>query len=368
MRRTLALLSIAILALVTLTTLSRAEVTRTLKIEIPPSAGGFAIENLAGEMRVVPGTGDAVVAVATVHAESDDLASAVRFEKVDGDPGFATYRVRYPYDRHTTFRYPAIGGGESGEGFWSSLFGGSNTSTTYDDRRVKVSGSSGALLYADVEIQVPRRAVEGKFRNMVGRLHAREIEGRLLFDTASGDVTLEKVRGEIKADTGSGDVSASDVEGSFDCDTGSGDCDLKGFRGEAVSCDVGSGTIHLKTVTARRVKADTGSGDVQALDVDAEEFEADTGSGDVELAAAGPRLSRIKADTGSGDVILRLGADASFEALADQGSGNIVNRYADATPIVKDKVVIGYRRGAAPAQIRIDVDTGSGDLTLEPGI
>ncbi len=98
---------------------------------------------------------------------------------------------------------------------------------------------------------------------------------------------------------------------------------------------------------------------------DIEEFRAGTGSGNVRLENKGSRLARVKADTGSGNVTLRLAADAAFEALADQGSGDISMGYKDAQAIVKHKEVIGYRRG--DARIKIDVDTGSGDLTIEPG-
>jgi hypothetical protein len=39
--------------------------------------------------------------------------------------------------------------------------------------------------------------------------------------------------------------------------------------------------------------------------------------------------------------------------------------FKDAQPIVRHKEVIGYRRG--DARTKIDVDTGSGDLMIEPG-
>jgi Putative adhesin len=306
-----------------------AEVTRTLRVELPAgSSGPFAIENLAGSMKVVRGSGAAVVAIATVHAEDQSLADAMRFEEVRGGVERPTWRVRYPLDRQDTLRYPG------------------GTTTKYDGHRVSVSSGSGVLLYADVEIQVPARRVEAHFRNVVGPLRAEGIEGTLRFDTDGGDVKLDGVRGEVRADTGSGDVKVTGGEGSLTCDTGSGDCDISGFHGEQVVCDVGSGHV-------------------RALEIDVEEFDADTGSGNVELAVSGGRLARVSADTGSGDVTLRLGPDASFEALADQGSGDITNRYADAQPILKHKELIGYRRG--DGRIRITVDTGSGDFTIEPG-
>ncbi|HKN47245.1 MAG TPA: DUF4097 family beta strand repeat-containing protein, partial [Candidatus Polarisedimenticolia bacterium] len=232
--------------------------------------------------------------------------------------------------------------------------------------KVTVSDSDGPLLYADVEVRVPAREIEATFRNAVGLLSARGVAGTIRFDSDSGDQTIEKVRGRIVADTGSGDVEASDVGGSLRCDTGSGDCRITGFSGEDLTCDTGSGGVIVRGAKARKLSGDTGSGRVRALDSDFEEFVADTGSGDVELQTRSvSRLRRVKADTGSGDVTLRLGPDASFEAIADQGSGDITNRYADAQPILKGKELLGWRRGNGT--IRISVDTGSGDLILDPG-
>jgi len=128
---------------------------------------------------------------------------------------------------------------------------------------------------------------------------------------------------------------------------------------------VGSGEVEVRGASAGRIELDTGSGDVRIVDTEADEIEADTGSGSLEVEADGKRLTRLKADTGSGDVRLRLGPDASFEALADMGSGDIISRYPDAQPILRKREVIGYRRGSA--QAHISVDTGSGDLILEPG-
>lgn len=364
MRRSIAVARLAASFLTLLASPVAADVTRTLTIEIPPEAGRFAVENLAGTMKVSPGSTDKVVAIATVHAESEELAGAVRFEKVDGAPGVSTWRVRYPKG-HSSFRYSGAKEGGSTVSSLLSWLGSSNASSTYDGRRVKVSSSSGVLVYADLEVRVPRRAVEGAFRNQIGRLDGANLEGDLQFDTGSGPVRLDHMKGRIAADTGSGDIKANRIEGSFSCDAGSGTCQLTEFRGSNVSCDVGSGDILLESISASRVSLDSGSGDIQARGVDAEEFSADTGSGDVELVATGSRLSRIDADTGSGDVTLRLGPDASFEAVADQGSGDIVNRFADAEPILEDKDVIGYRRSSG--RTRIAVDTGSGDLILEPG-
>jgi hypothetical protein len=326
-----------------------AEVTRTLRIELSGDpAAGFAVENLAGTMTVAAGDVATVVAVATVHAGDDALAETVRFEQVTGKGPVATLRVRYPLDQHRTFRYPGHG----------------SSQTEYDGWRVKVSGDRGVLLWAEVTVTVPRGNVVGTFRNAVGPLDGTGLDGTLAFDSNSGDVTVRDSTGTITADTGSGDITAEHLSGSFSCDTGSGACDVRGFAGERVECDTGSGRIRLEEVRARTVSADTGSGSIRLLDADVEEFRADTGSGDVELEAIGSRLLRGRVDTGSGDFRVRLPATASFVAEADQGSGDLVCRFDDAQPIVVDRTVVGYRR--ADGRIRIDFDTGSGDLIIEP--
>jgi hypothetical protein len=326
-----------------------AEVTRTLRVELSGDpAAGFAVENLAGAMQVGPGDVATVVAVATVHAEDAALAEAVRFEQVVGKDGVATLRVRYPLDRHRTFRYPHGGSGD----------------TEYDGHRVRVSDHRGVLLWADVEVTVPRRAIDGRFATRAGAASGTGLTGTLVFDTGTGNITVRDSTGSITADTGTGDVTAERLSGNFSCDTGSGDCDVHGFDGDRLDCDTGSGRVRAEAVRARTVAADTGSGSIRVLEADIEEFRADTGSGGVELTAVGNRLAVVRADTGSGDVSLHLPADASFTAEADQGSGDLVCGFDDARPIVERRTVVGYRRG--DGRIRIDVDMGSGDLVIEP--
>ena len=363
MRPRTAVLALAVITLAASTPQTAADSTRTLRLEMPAGATAHVtVENLVGSMKVVTGSGQNIVAIATVHAENEDLAGMLKIEQVTSETGGPVLRVIYPLDTYSRYRFP--GGGDAGS-FLGGLFGGSSTSTKYAGRKVKVSAHDGVLLYADVEVQVPRHTVDATFRNVVGPLKGEEVEGTLLFDSSSGDVTLARVRGKVKVDTGSGDVKASDVQGSFTCDTGSGDCDLTGFTGEEISCNTGSGDILVRSATADRIDLDTGSGDIEAVEADVVEFTADTGSGGIELEVRGRRLSRVAADTGSGDVTLRLDPDASFEARADQGSGDLVVRFSDAQPILNRKEVIGYRRG--DERIKIKVETGSGDLVIEPG-
>jgi hypothetical protein len=359
LRRTATLACLALAA--ALAGPARAEVTKVLTLRLSGDASrAFAVENLAGVMRVSSG-GDSVVATATLHAESAAVADLVRFEQVMGEKGVPTLRVRYPVDRYTTYRY----GNQHGGGALERLLGALGASgTKYDGARVRVSGSHGVLLWAEVEVRVPPREIDGWFRNHVGPITANDVKGAVKLDSGSGDVTVRDASGRIVADTGSGNVRASGIHGSFRCDTGSGTCDLSDFDGEEVKCDTGSGPVRLSRVSARRVDADTGSGDVEVMAADVEEFAADTGSGDVRFEASGSRLLRVVASTGSGDVTLGLDAGAGFEARADTGSGDIVSGFADAQAITRRRELVGYRRG--DGRIRIEADTGSGDVTIEP--
>jgi hypothetical protein len=347
---------------------ARAESTRQLRVQLSGDPGrAFAIENLAGTMTVSVGSSDAVVAVATVHAESEELASAMRFEQVAGRDGVPTLRVRYPVDRHRAFRYGAGPSRSDGVLSWLEAIAGAlggGSSMEYDGAHVSVSSNRGVVLYADVDVKVPPRVLDAVFRNRVGPLSGEGVRGRLRFDTGSGTVTVRALDGQVVADTGSGDVHAQDLKGSFTCDTGSGNCEVTGFSGDTLSCDTGSGDVRVVRVDARKVKLDTGSGNVSVREAEADELVADTGSGDVEVELEGSRLQRANADTGSGNVRFRLGEGASFHLRASTGSGDVISRYADAEAIRDGRKVVGYRRG--DGRIRINADTGSGDVLLEP--
>jgi hypothetical protein len=346
-----AVLMLACLALLAVPA-QAAEATRTLDQSLPVSPGAaFAVLNLAGTLTVVPAPGPAVRVKATVHAESDDLAASVSLATVTGKDGTPTLRVEYPVDRHDEFRYPPRGGG-SDSGF------------DYAGRRVRVSGSRGVLLYADLVVEVPAGAGKGRLETHAGAIQADHMDGSLRFETGSGSIQISHSKGDIVGDTGSGDVVALDVHGSFRCETGSGDCRVEGFEGDQLGCDTGSGAILVSRATARTLSLDTGSGRVRLGAIEAEEVKVDTGSGSVEIEVVGDRLRRLVADTGSGAVRLRLPAQAGFEAKANLGSGDLRCDYSDAEKIVKRSEVVGCRRG--DRRIEIKVDTGSGGLVIEP--
>jgi hypothetical protein len=338
-----------------------AETTRTLKLELSGDpAKAFAVENLLGSMTVVPDKGSRVVATATVHAESAALADLVRFEQLAGNKGVPTLRVRYPLEKHDTYR---LGGGNGDPEWFLSWLGLDGTRVEYDGGRARISRSSGVRLSVDVEIRVPSSLIEGRFDNRYGPVSGRGLLGNVTLKSGTGDVTVADSRGAVSASSGSGRVSGTGLRGLMHGSTGSGDCDVSDFDGQDVRCKTGSGDVHMTRLKTLRVAAGTGSGNVDVTATDAEQLDAKTGSGDVRLDAPGVRLQRITAKTGSGNVSLKLAQGAAFDLRARTGSGDVESRAGGAEPVREGRRVVGYRRGQGGAQI--DVTTGSGDVVVE---
>jgi DUF4097 and DUF4098 domain-containing protein YvlB len=335
---------------------------RTIRAELSGAeASSFQIENLAGTMWISEGTGDVVTVVATVHAESQSLADAVRIEHVAGSAGTATLRVRYPYDKVSTFRYEAPGHG----GDWSLFNFGDSNSTDYDGHRVRVSHNRGTTLYADLEVKVPRGRQLASFRHLVGRVEADGLQGNLHFSVDSADLRLHRLDGEIVLEGSSGDIRASDIRGSWKSEFSSGDCRLDGFEGDLFSFKAESGDLVARDVKAQRVRTETSSGDVNVSFADIEEFSAEASSGDVALRLNGSRLKAIDVTTSSGDVSLRLPSDEAFDARADLSSGDVNMGFADVTETRHgQRRALDYQRGTGGANIH--VKTSSGDLTISP--
>jgi hypothetical protein len=335
------------------------ETVRTVRAELSGAdAARFAVENLLGTMRIAPGSGPTVEVVATVHAETAELAEGVRLERVD-QGGTATLRVRYPYDKVSTFRYrePSDDGGFFG---WSS-----SASYDYDGRRVRVNRGKGSGLYADLEIRVPSGRIEGSFSNLIGLVDADSLHGQLRFRVQSANLRLRRLEGAITLEGSSGDIRARDIQGTWSSNFSSGDCDLAGFEGETISLHTTSGDADLRSVKAKRADFESTSGNIRLTDADLQEFQAEASSGDVTLEATGLGLREVGIRTASGDVSLRLPSNLSFNVDADQSSGDMDVRFSDGAEVNHRDRVVGYRRGEGGARIR--VRTSSGDLTVSPG-
>ena len=341
---------------------SGTEVVRTVQAELSgPDLARFAIENLAGTMRISASSGDRVTVVATVHAETQALADAVRIERVEASGGGPALRVRYPSDTVSTFRYREPSESDDwGFGDWSS-----SSTYDYDGHRVRVARGRGTRLYADLEVRVPQSRLNAGFRNLVGLVEADGLQGELRFHVSSADLRLDRLDGQIALEGSSGDIRARDIRGTWKSDFSSGDCQINGFDGDALTLRTTSGDVVLRSVKARRAEFESTSGDVRLVDTDLVELSAEATSGDIAFESSGARLKDVRIRTSSGDVSLRLPTGAPFDVDADQSSGDMDVRFDGGSSISHGDKIVGYRHGTGGAHIR--VRTSSGDLTLSPG-
>jgi hypothetical protein len=341
-------------------TVRAAEVTRKLEAQLSGTdVAAFAVENLAGTMRIEAGPDGAVSVEATIHAEDDELARGMRLERVAGE-STPTLRVRYP-DGIKTIRYRAPHDGDD-YGFSLLLFEGSRYD--YDGHRYRVSSGHGKRLWVDLVVRVPAHLTRARFRDLAGLVDAQGFEGVVRFEVASADLVLRQLGGDLTLSGSSGDTRASDIRGRWKSDFSSGDCVLDTFDGDTLTLDTSSGDIRVHGAKAARIAVETSSGDASFRSADIEEFQGHSSSGDFLLEQTTGRLKNVRVHTSSGDVQLRLPPEASFEADADQSSGDMSIRFHDGSSTMSRHKLVGFHRGEGGAQIR--VETSSGDLTIAP--
>ena len=115
---------------------------------------------------MVPAPGAVVRVKATVHAESDELAASVTLTKTTGKDGEPMLLFQYPVDRFDRFRYPARGQGQ-------------DNGVEYSGHKVKISGTEGALVYADLVVEVPKGVKKGRLETRAGAIDAEHLDGDL---------------------------------------------------------------------------------------------------------------------------------------------------------------------------------------------
>lgn len=305
-----------------------------------------AIYNLAGLASIEPGSGSAVVVVATPRGAD---ASQLRFEEGPIE-GITTLRVIYPGDR-IVYRGAGFGGntqiGVSDDG----RFGHGDS---WRRRKVTVSShGGGAEAWADLRIQVPRgQSIDVNLS--VGRMTATNVDGRVSLDAGSADISVSNARGALSIDVGSGNVSVNGADGSVSVDTGSGDVELSAVKADVLSVDTGSGNVTGNGLSASSVSVDTGSGNVDLADLASSNVSVDTGSGDVQLDLTRP-VATLEIDTGSGNVTVRAPAELNATVSLETSSGDLETDFT-----------LQVRR-AAPDELRGRIGNGEGTIAVETG-
>jgi lia operon protein LiaG len=316
-----------------------------------------AVYNLVGELRVEPGSGSDVAVQVTRGG-----ADAARLDVQSGPlRGRETLRIIYPED---VISLPDWGRG------WNTTLRvrddgtfGDGGSWRRDGREVRITGRGRGLeAYADLRVSVPA----GKRVALhlgVGKAFLSNVDGVLVVDVASADVSAERTRGTLKIDTGSGNVDVRDASGDVSLESGSGDVTATGLHGSTkrVRLATGSGNITVTGAEGAELHVETGSGDITVTGAKADELSFETGSGNVDVALTAT-FSALSIQTGSGDVTLRVPPTIGAEVELDTGSGefDLGGLTIQVRRLQEDHITgtIGDGRG------RLSIETGSGNVRL----
>ena len=309
-----------------------------------------AIYNLAGRIRAVAGTGDAVV-VEITRGGADASKLTVDTGTIRGRQ---TLRILYPADRIV---YPLSRSRTSVDVRSDGTFSDGGWEGRRNDDRVDIrSYGPGFEGYADLVIRVPKGQKIDIYL-AVGRLEVNNVEGDLMLDVAAAEVDVAGVKGNLALDTGSGRVAVRDVTGSVDIDSGSGGIQLDRVTGDVLRIDSGSGGVEGSDITVREFNADIGSGGLRIYKMKAPQITAETGSGGILLELLSD-IERMDVETGSGGATIRVPATLNAEIDAETGSGGFSTDFEISTRRFSRNHVEG-RIGEGRGRIRIEAGSGT---------
>ncbi len=317
----------------------------------------LAIYNLAGEVRLEPGSGDITVQVTRGGADAAKLK--VFRGEVDGTE---TLRFVYPEAR---ILYAGMSAGSSTQLRVrdDGTFGDNDDD---DDRKgdkgkqVTIAGSGGGLAaHADLRIGVPMGRTLAVYL-AVGKVSVTNINGDLSIDVASAPVTTSGTRGELNIDVGSGPVQVTKQTGELEVNTGSGAVTVSDIRGESVSIHTGSGEVSANNLRSNQLEIDTGSGNIEVTALTSPQVSLQTGSGSVNADLSG-EVWNVNVETGSGDVTLKVPPTLAAEVDIETSSGDIETDFEVAvTRHARDHMTGRIGEGGG----KIDIETGSGGIKL----
>lgn len=321
-----------------------------------PGDDDVAVYNLAGSLKVEPGTGS--VSVDVVRGGPD--AGRLRVERGEVE-GRETLRVVYP-SRQIDYSGLEPGSSTTLKVREDGTFGDGGEHGRDGNRgeTVRIARGGGGLgAHADLTVRVPagRRV---SLHLAVGSVSIANVDGEILVDGHSAPVTATGTRGTLALDVGSGSVRVSGATGDLSVDTGSGPVEVSGFAGEELSIDTGSGPVTGSDLRAGSIHIDTGSGDIELTAVTCPELALETGSGSIAAEVRGP-VRDLALETGSGDISVRAPGSLAGEVEIETASGEIETDFPiQVTRHARDHIVGRIGQGAG----RVAIETGSGDVRL----
>jgi DUF4097 and DUF4098 domain-containing protein YvlB len=320
------------------------------------SGNSVAVYNIAGEVTVARGTGNAVVVeVSRGGAEASQLRMVER--TVNGRPALC---VVYPSERILYRR-----DGQNRRNTTTHTNSGdpcAESRTSWLRRRVEVGTSgSGVEAWADLRILVPQGR-DVHVDQLVGRVDVDGVDAALNVDVASAPVTTTNTSGELAIDAGSGRVNVTTHRGALSVDVGSGAITIDDVETQDLTLDTGSGTITGTRVVADQLLVDTGSGNVDLSAASVRSGRIHTGSGRVRLSVTS--IDNLDVDTGSGSVTLSVANELNARLAISTGSGGISTDF----PVQVNRTSRNSLRGTVGSGGgTIRINTGSGAVRLVRG-
>lgn len=314
-----------------------------------------AIYNVAGRMRAIAGTGDAV-SVEITRGGAD--ASKLRIE-TGAIRGRETLRIVYPTDRLV---YPMWTRSRTyvevrEDGTFSDWSGDDwRGRDRYPDRLLIAGSGSGMEAFADLVVRIPKGQKIELFL-AVGRVNVENVEGDITVDVAAAEVDVAGATGTLNLDTGSGRIAVRDVTGDLYIDSGSGGLSVDRAKGGVMHLDSGSGGVQASEMEFREIRADVGSGGLRMYRVKAADITAETGSGGITLEVLSD-VTRLNVETGSGGATIRVPATLSAEVEAETGSGGFSTDFEITTRRMGRNHIQG-RIGDGKGRIRIEAGSGT---------
>jgi lia operon protein LiaG len=320
------------------------------------SGDDVAIYNLAGEVRLEPGTGSDVAAQVTRGGRD-----AARLKVGQGElQGRQTLRFIYPSD-HIVYGTRPDNSSTQIRVRADGTFGDEHDGRgSHDGRRVTISSSgSGVDAHADLRIAVPLGRQVAIYL-AVGKVAVSNVRGNLTINVSSAPVTTSGTHGELNVDVGSGDVHVTQADGDLSVDTGSGAVEVSRVTGGVLSIETGSGDVTASELEGTELRINTGSGNIGVSGLTAPEISLETGSGSVAAELRGsPR--DVSVETGSGDVTLRVPPTVGAEVEIQSSSGDIETDF----PVLVTRHARDHMTGTiGDGRGKISVETGSGGVKL----
>lgn len=270
------------------------------------------ISNLAGEVRVVPGTGNRVVVEVTRGGRD---AAQLRVVRDGGE-----LRVVYPGDRVV---YPRME--DSARATVEVRRDGGIGGSLWGSRQVTVERTgAGTQAWADIRVLVPA-GHQLNLHQAVGGVQAANVRGDLRVRTRIAPVRMQGMRGELDVEVWGGGVELRDAQGEvtisssrdavvlenvqgplLDVATNRGGVSGSGLRVETVEVRAGSGRVILNGVQSREVSIDNGSGGVTLGLASDADLELHAGNGGVTVSVPPSFGAQLSLWTGNGAITVDL--------------------------------------------------------------